>query len=201
MLDIKSGHQHTNCSKRKLKSARISNILSLYILYYIILYYIISYYIILYHIILYHIILYYIILYYIISYYIISYYMISYYIILYHIILFYIILYYIILYHIISYYIISYHIILYYIIYICIYDLFFLPDSDKKAVHCLWLPGFPPSRLQVRTSPFGARLIDCKAVIQPDCSPKGPMNRSNTTRWCPQDSVQLVQITPTMVYR
>ena len=27
MLDIKSGHQHTNCSKRKLKSARISTIL------------------------------------------------------------------------------------------------------------------------------------------------------------------------------
>ena len=86
MLDIKSGHQHTNCSKRKLKSARISNILSLYILYYIILYYIISYYIILYHIILFYIILYYIILYHIISYYII----LSYHIILYYIIYIYV---------------------------------------------------------------------------------------------------------------
>ena len=35
MLDIKSGHQHTNCSKRKLKSARISSILSLLISIYI----------------------------------------------------------------------------------------------------------------------------------------------------------------------
>ena len=116
MLDIKSGHQHTNCSKRKLKSARISSILSL-------------------------------------------------------------------------------------LISIYIWSVFFARLGQKSCPLSVasWLPTFPAAGEDFPIWSPPDRLQGSHPAIQ--CSPMGPMNRSNTTRWCPQDSVQLVQITPiTLVF-